>query len=101
MKIEIEVLAGPKLRAVLMNDSYAEVPVLRHGFVGPSVGGLPPAVEATFGGLDEPMTLQPFTFYGREREYAGLPPGRYVAGASYTDDNGTTTAEAEFSVDPD
>lgn len=100
MKIEIEVRPGPTLRAVLINETFAEVSVLRHGFVGPSVDGLPPAVEATFGGPDEPVTLHPFTFYGRDRDYAGLPPGRYVARATYTDDHGTVSAEAGFSVDP-
>ncbi len=99
MRVEIEILPGPRLRALLLNDAYAPVQVLRHGFVGPSIVGLPPSVEATFGSPDEPLLLQPFTYYGREREFAGLAAGDYQVAATYTDEAGeTTTAESGFAV---
>lgn len=100
MQIEIEVLPGPRLRALLVNDSYAPDTVLRNSFVGPSIAGMAPSVEATFGGSDEPVTLHPFTFYGREREYAGLPAGEYRVSATYTDESGATiAAETVLTVD--
>ena len=78
------------LRAVLFNDSYEPVAVSRNAFVGPSLravtrGGFPfpESVEPTLGGPDEPLTLQPFTFYGREREFRGLPPGEVEVTAYY------------------
>lgn len=100
MQIEIEVLPGPRLRALLFNDSYAPVEVFRNSFVGPSIAGMAPAVESTFGGPDEPLTLHPFTYYGREREYAGLPAGDHRVIATYTDASGATLAsETVLTVD--
>jgi hypothetical protein len=100
MQIEIEVLPGSRLRALLFNDTYAPVEVLRNSFVGPSVAGMPPSVEATFGGADEPLTLHPFTYYGRERDYAGLPAGDYRVTATYTDAAGATlVTETDLTTD--
>src|ERR1051325_9778127 len=71
------------LRAFLFNDSYEPVSVSRNAFVGPNLRAvstngqpIPESVEATFGGADEPLTLQPFTLYGRERTFSGLGAGR-------------------------
>jgi hypothetical protein len=44
---------------------------------------LPESVEPTFGGPDEPLTLQPFSFYGRERSFQGLPVGVLEVTARY------------------
>ena len=81
-----------RLRAILFNDSYEPVAVSRNAFVGPNVRSLegggfptPESVEATFGGPDEPLTLQPFTFYGRERTFSGLLPGEVEVTAYYSD----------------
>jgi len=99
MRIEID---GPdtvstteecRLRAMLFNDGYEPVAVSRNAFVGPSFhamapGGYPqPAsVEPTFGQVDEPLTLQPFSFYGRERTLGGLDAGEIEVTASYSHD---------------
>jgi hypothetical protein len=96
MRIEIQLPSSAKsseqcnLRAVLFNDSYEPVAVSRNAFVGPNVRALAPggfpapeSVEPTFGGPDEPLTLQPFSFYGRERTFGGLAPGEVDVTASY------------------
>lgn len=99
MRIEIaavdpssDVLA---VRAILLNDSYEPVAVSRHAFVGPTLvattaSGMPMAesVEATAGGVEEPMTLQPFTFYGRERWFQDLSPDEYDFRAEYRPETG-------------
>jgi hypothetical protein len=79
------------IRALLVNDSYEPVTVSRNAFVGPNlraVGAtgqpLPDSVEATFGGAEEPLTLQPFTLYGRERTFSGLGAGRIEVMAHYS-----------------
>jgi hypothetical protein len=79
------------IRALLFNDTYEPVAVSRNAFVGPnvlSVGAsghpLPDSVEATFGGAEEGLTLQPFTFYGRERTFSGLAAGRVEITALYS-----------------
>jgi hypothetical protein len=79
-----------RLRAILFNDSYEPVVVSRNAFVGPSLRAvtpsglpIPESVEATFGDQDESLTLQPFTFYGREREFSGLPPSEFEVSAYY------------------
>jgi hypothetical protein len=78
------------LRVLLFNDSYEPVAVSRNAFVGPNLRAVVPArhpypesVEPTFGGQDEPLTLQPFSFYGRERSYSGLEPGEFEVAAEY------------------
>jgi hypothetical protein len=96
MRIEIQGIGGAsssqevRIRAVLFNDGYDPVPVSRNAFVGPSVRApspmgmpLPESVEPTFGGPDEPLTLQPFSFYGRERSFNGLPVGVLEVAARY------------------
>ena len=96
MRIEIQLPNSVKssqqcaLRAVLFNDSYEPVAVSRNAFVGPNIRGpapggfpAPESVEPTYGGADEPLTLQPFTFYGRERTFGGLQPGSVEVVAYY------------------
>jgi hypothetical protein len=94
MRIEIQAPRSIKasetcnVRAILFNDSYEPVAVSRNAFLGPTVsvpGSHIPshAVEATYGSADEPLTLQPFTFYGRERSVNGLQPGDITVTASY------------------
>ena len=101
MRIEIQ---GPgvvkasqefSLRAVLFNDSYEPAAVSRNAFVGPNLRTVtasgypqPESVEPTFGGPDEPLTLQPFTFYGRERTFNGLRPGEVDVTAYYRSADG-------------
>ena len=84
-----------RLRAILFNDSYEPVVVSRNGFVGPSLHPvtpgnllLPESVEPTFGGPDEQFTLQPFSFYGREREFSGLAAGEVSVTAQYQESGG-------------
>jgi hypothetical protein len=79
-----------RIRVLLFNDSYEPVMISRNAFVGPNLKALsadkhplPESVEATFGGLDEPLTLQSFTFYGRERTFSKLPPGKIEIIAYY------------------
>jgi len=79
-----------RLRAILFNDTYEPIVISRNAFVGPSLRfvtqsdfHLPESVEPTFGFPDEPLTLQPFSFYGREREFSGLPPGEAEVTSSY------------------
>jgi hypothetical protein len=101
MRIELEapstIAAGAEcqLRAILINDGYEPVVVMRNAFIGPNLRPASPSgqpspdsVEATFGQPDEPFTLQPFTFYGRERTWTGLPPGEMVVSASYRSADG-------------
>jgi hypothetical protein len=96
VRVEIELPARCKasepcrIRVLLFNDSYEPQVVSRNALVGPNLravmaGGLPfpPSVEPTFGGADEPLTLQPFTFYGRERSFDALVPGEIEVTASY------------------
>ena len=44
---------------------------------------MPESAEATSGTPDEPMTLQPFTFYGRERWFDNLSAGDHEFFAEY------------------
>ena len=88
-----------RVRAVLFNDSYEPVAVSRNAFVGPNLSGVttggyprPDSVEPTFGQPDEPLTLQPFSFYGRERVFGELPPGEIEVTASYTEGAARSTA---------
>jgi hypothetical protein len=80
MKIEISAAPAPgpdgsfAVRALIFNDSYEPVALSRNSLFGPTeiattASGMPmpESAEATSGGPDEPMTLQPFCFYGRER----------------------------------
>jgi hypothetical protein len=107
MRIELEAptmidaSAECRLRAILINDGYQPAAVARSAFVGPNLhpegpGGLlgPDSVEATFGQPDEPLTLQPFTFYGRERTWTALPPGDMVVSASYRSADGMVDISA-------
>lgn len=108
MKLEIhapdEVAAGKAfaVRAVLFNDSYEPVAVSRNAFLGPAViagaGMTPPAVEATYGQADEPLTLQPFTFYGRERQADAQTTGSVQVTAQYTSEAGPLTASKTIKV---
>lgn len=70
-----------RLRAILFNDGLAPMPVSRNAFIGPDVvdashgSPRPASVEPTFGGPEEQLTLQPFTFYGRERTFDNVADG--------------------------
>lgn len=101
MRIEIEgpdkIGAGEEcpLRALLFNDSYEPVVVSRNAFIGPGVqeraSGGPPeplAVEPTYGHEEEEFTLQPFSFYGRERLLGPFPVGEVEVAASYRSPSG-------------
>jgi hypothetical protein len=99
-----------RLRAILFNDSYEPVVVSRNAFVGPNLravtlGGLPlpESVEPTFGGPDESFTLQPFSFYGREREFSGLSPGEVEVTAYYQETEGQRkiSASVPLRIKPD
>ena len=97
MKIEISckesttIKGDYNIRVLLFNDSFSEITIFRNCFIGPNVnssssksGPLPESVEATFGAPDEPLTLQPFTFYGRERNFEGLIDEEIKISAYYT-----------------
>ena len=85
LQIELHVVGASggeiRLRALLFNSGFAPLAVSRNAFVGPNVTDLSPgaprpaSVEPTFGGPEEPLTLQPFTFYGRERTFDGVADG--------------------------
>ena len=108
MKLEMHapdaVAAGKAftVRAVLFNDSYEPVAISRNAFLGPTVisgaGMTPPAVEATFGLADEPLTLQPFTFYGRERQADPQAAGTVQITVQYTSEDGPLTASKTVRV---
>jgi hypothetical protein len=100
MKIEISykesttIKGNYNIRVLLFNDSFSAITIFRNCFIGPNVNSssgksapLPESVEATFGALDEPLTLQPFTFYGRERNFEGLMDEEIKISAYY-DRNG-------------
>ncbi len=101
MRIEIQapdtIRSGEEcpLRALLFNDSYAPVVVSRNAFIGPGIqertsGGPrePLAVEPTYGHEEEEFTLQPFSFYGRERLVGPFPAGDVEVAASYRSPGG-------------
>ena len=88
-----------RFRATVVNDSFEPVSLYRNAFVGPNLRPvdppgmpLPASVEPTYGDEDEPLTLHPFTYFGRERFFSGLPPGRMEMSARYaaTDDDEIT-----------
>lgn len=90
MRIEIHVACQLRssqecrFRTILLNDSYEPISICRDAFVGPNVGAHhPEAVEPNFGYPGEPLVLQPFSFYGRERVYDGLPAGELDVTAYY------------------
>lgn len=101
MKIEIEAPERAAanqpfaVRVILFNDSYMPVTVERNDLLGPNVqagGGLiPPHVEATKGQSAATVTLQPFTFYGRQRELGPFPAGEVKITASYEGASETVT----------
>lgn len=78
-----------RFRAILFNDSYEPVSVMRNDFVGPSISGNhPEAVEPDYGYPQDALVLQPFTFYGREREHTNLSPGELKITAYYKGPDG-------------
>jgi hypothetical protein len=114
MRIEILLPSSVKasqpcnLRAILFNDSYEPVAVSRNAFVGPSVRALAPggfpapeSVEPTLGQPDEPLTLHPFSFYGRERSFGPFPPGPVDVTAYYRPEGQEEiTAKETLTVEP-
>ena len=115
MRIEIHCVESIKaseecrVRVVLFNDGYSPVEVSRNALVGPNVedsaatgAPRPDSVEPTFGGPDQPLTLQPFTFYGRERTFSGLALGEVQLRARYRPASGDElTAAKSLQVVPD
>jgi hypothetical protein len=109
MKLEIQAPQTAKAgasfqaRAVLFNDSYDPVDVSRNAFTGPSAvstaGMMPPAVEATYGLEEQPLTLQPFTFYGRERQIDAGEGGTLKLTAKYDHNGESLSAEASVHVE--
>jgi hypothetical protein len=106
MRIELivpdRVAAGSEFtaRALLINDGYEPAEVLRNVFVGPTAtpagtGPVPAAVEPTFGQAEQPLLLQPFTFYGRDRQAGGFPPGVVTVTATYQVDGAAPLAASQ------
>ena len=44
----------------------------------------PASVEPTFGQAEEPLILQPYTFYGRDRFFEDLDAADYIVTAEYS-----------------
>lgn len=75
-------------RVMLQNDAYTPVEIFRNALVGPTLqraGEMPgPAsVEPTYGSPEEPLVLQPYAFYGRDRFFDPLGDADYVVTAEY------------------
>ena len=91
MQVEIEcpvtTMASQRcrLRAILFNNSYEPIAVLRSAFFGPTIANYPEAIEPTVESWEEVLVLKPFTFYGRERSYDNLVAGEMVVVARYRD----------------
>lgn len=107
MKLEIHapqmMTAGQAfpVRIILFNDSYEPVSVSRNQLTGPNPQGqglVPPNVEATKGQSDEPLTLQPFTFYGREREIGPFAAGSVEIAAEYEAETGKLTEKVTVKI---
>jgi hypothetical protein len=90
------------VRVILFNDAYHPAAVSRNALMGPTVitgqGMTPPAVEATFGMADQPLTLQPFTFYGRERQVDAQASGSVEVTAQYSDGGEPLTASKTIAI---
>ncbi|KXK22732.1 MAG: hypothetical protein UZ15_CFX003000882 [Chloroflexi bacterium OLB15] len=89
------------VRVVLLNDSYEPVAVSRNNLIGPNPQGqgmILPNVEPTFGQPEEPLTLQPFTLYGRQREIGPFAGGDVVVTAEYQSDQGKLTQQVTIRV---
>ena len=110
IRLEITAISGTSagdelvVRAAIVNDSFAPVPLWRNAFSGPSLldlgPGSPPeiSVEATNNQADEPMTLQPFTLYGRDRVFV-LAPGSHRFGAEYDPAGADPPLRLEVSIE--
>lgn len=106
--MKIEISAGPHagpdgsfaVRTIIFNDSYEPVSLSRNSFFGPTevattASGMPMAesAEATSGTPDEPLTLQPFTYYGRERWFNNLAAGDHTFFSEYRLEGSQTQRE--------
>jgi hypothetical protein len=112
MRLEIIAVSGSAqgeeltVRAAIVNDSFAPVPLSRNAFTGPTLidagFGSPPEqnVEATYNQPDEPMTLQPFTLYGRDRTF-DLPAGKHRFLAEYRPAGAQAPLRLEAVIDVD
>jgi hypothetical protein len=110
MRLEITAISGAAqgeeltVRAAIVNDSFGPVPLVRNAFTGPSLidpGPGSPAeesVEATYNQPDEPMTLQPFTLYGRDRTFV-LAAGEHRFLAEYRPGGSEPPLRLESSID--
>jgi hypothetical protein len=103
MRLEVSALppdiddAPLMFRVLLLNDGFTPVEVFRNALTGPTlqrVGDMPsPAsVEPTFGQPEEPLILQPYTFYGRDRFFDDLDAADYIVTAEYSSGAESLTA---------
>jgi hypothetical protein len=84
-------------RVLLLNDGFSPVRIFRNALVGPTLqrdGEMPGplSVEPTYGAQDEPILLQPFAFYGRDRFFDDLEAADYVVTAEYASGEHRLTA---------
>jgi hypothetical protein len=110
MRLEITAVSGTvegeelTVRAAIVNDSFVPVPLSRNAFTGPSLIDLGPgspaeeSVEATYNQPDQPLTLQPFTLYGRDRTFV-LPAGEHRFLAEYRPGGTESPLRLEVSID--
>jgi hypothetical protein len=93
---------GPLMfRVVLLNDGFSPVSIFRNALVGPTLqraGQMPGplSVEPTYGAEEEPILLQPFAFYGRDRFFDDLEAAGYVVSAEYAVGGDRLTARLEL-----
>jgi len=106
MRIEIQCVdvvrasGEVSIRAILFNDSFDPVPVLRSAFVGPNLSDRrPESVEPNVQGLKQPLILQPFSFYGRERVFSGFDVGPLSVAAYYRGVTGEEQLREQMSID--
>jgi hypothetical protein len=76
-------LAGETLavRVLALNDTYEPVSLDRRLLVGPNPVPGPPFISVEPSSKEEAenlVLLHPWCFYGRERKFDGLPPGRVI-----------------------
>ena len=109
MRIEIVLPSSAKagsdipVRVLLFNDDFDPVDITRESFVGPNLTALEPKRPRYPDEVEEPeetqnLTLEPFTFYGRERSFK-LEAGSYKVAALYDDaTSGRIDASERFEV---
>jgi hypothetical protein len=95
LQVPERVAAGESfpVRVILVNDAFEPVEIWRNALVGPTAtprgGGLvPESVEPSYGQEESAVLLQPFSFYGRERDAGGFDAGVVDVTATYRPDDG-------------